>query len=376
MSLEIGDKDRAEETAREIARGFARARLTGEIPRDERGPTLGQIFELYRGEKLPLLSDARVKFAETHIGLFTQAWGADFEVSNLLPSHVARYVADRRSGVLAPELNGREATGVRDGTVDGDFKWLRSVFNFARHHKVADGRRFLLVDPLDDLQAWPKEKKRPWPKEKNKRRPIASHERYTRAQEHTDAVDPEGRLRCILALARLTGRRESAICGLRTNDVLRDDVAVAKELAGAGMDERIAGHMPHGAIRWSDERDKEGFLFIAPLSEQARDEIDRYLAKNPRVGDVPLFPATHNGLKPIRRDVAARWLLRAEERAELPKLQRGVFHPYRRLWASERKALPSKDVAHAGGWKDIETMLSSYVKSDAATVLRVVENTG
>jgi hypothetical protein len=72
--------------------------------------------------------------------------------------------------------------------------------------------------------------------------------------------------------------------------VLRDDAAVAKELAGAGMDERIAGHMPYGAIRWSDETGKEGFLFIAPLSEQARAEVDRYLAKNPRVGDVPLFP--------------------------------------------------------------------------------------
>ena len=134
--------------------------------------------------------------------------------------------------------------------------------------------------------------------------------------------------------------------------------------------------MPHGAIRWSDETDKEGFLFIAPLSEQAREEIDLYLRKNPRVGDVPLFPAARNGLKAIRRDVAARWLIKAEEKAKLPKLKRGVYHPYRRLWASERKALPSKDVAHAGGWKDIETMLGSYVQSDPVTVLRVVENTG
>ena len=140
------------------------------------------------------------------------------------------------------------------------------------------------------------------------------------------------------------------------------------------MDERIAGHMPHSAIRWSDKTDKEGFLFIAPLSEQAREEVDRYLRKNPRVGDVPLFPAAQNALKPIRRDIAARLLLKAEMKAELPKLQRGMYHPYRRLWASETKALPSKDVAHAGGWKDIETMLGSYIQSDAATVLRVVEN--
>lgn len=241
---------------------------------------------------------------------------------------------------------------------------MRSVFNFARRHRVS-GRPAIPSNPLEDLT---------WPKEKNPQKPIASHERYARTQKHTDAVDPKGRLRCILALARLTGRRESAICGLRATDVLRNDAAVARELAGAGMDERIAGHMPHGAIRWSDETDKEGFLFIAPLSEEARGEVNRYLTKNPRVGDVPLFPAAKDEQKAIRRDIAARLLLKAEKKAELPKLQRGVFHPYRRLWASERKALPSKDVAHAGGWKDIETMLGSYVQSDAATVLRVVGN--
>ena len=360
-SLKTSDRALAESRAKSVAQKLALASLTGD---DLRSPTLGHVFELYRQEKLPLLSEARITFAETHLDLFTQAWGTDLEVSNLSPSHVARYVADRRSGALSPNLNGREVTGVRDGTIDGDFKWLRSVFHFARRHKVG-GRSALPVNPLEDLT---------WPKEKNPHKPIASHERYIRTQEHTDVVDPSGRLRCILALARLTGRRESAICGLRVNDVLRDDAAVTRQLAEAGMDERIAGHMPHGAIRWSDETDKEGFLFIAPLSESARTEIDRYLAKNPRVGDVPLFPAAQNVLKVIRRDIAARLLLKAEKKAELPKLQRGVFHPYRRLWASERKALPSKDVAHAGGWKDIETMLGSYVQSDAETVLRVVEN--
>jgi len=360
-SLKTSDRALAESRAESVAQKLALASLTGD---DLRSPTLGHVFELYRQEKLPLLSEARITFAETHLDLFTQAWGADFKVANLSPSHVARFVAGRRSGALAPHLRGREATGVRDGTIDGDFRWLRSVFNFARRHRVS-GRPAIPSNPLEDLT---------WPKEKNPHKPIASHERYIRTQEHTDVVDPSGRLRCILALARLTGRRESAICGLRVNDVLRDDAAVTRQLAEAGMDERIAGHMPHGAIRWSDETDKEGFLFIAPLSESARTEIDRYLAKNPRVGDVPLFPAAQNVLKVIRRDIAARLLLKAEKKAELPKLQRGVFHPYRRLWASERKALPSKDVAHAGGWKDIETMLGSYVQSDAETVLRVVEN--
>ena len=56
------------------------------------------------------------------------------------------------------------------------------------------------------------------------------------------------------------------------------------------------------------------------------------------------------------------------------KTDKQGFLFYRRRWASERKALPSNDVAHAGGWKDIETMLGLYVPFDAATVLRVVEN--
>ena len=363
-SLGHSDRRLAEQQAKTLAAKIVEAKLTGRDLRSVRSPTLGQIFKLYRREKLPLLSEDRGKLAETHIELFTEAWGTNFEVANLSPSHVARFVAARRSGALAPALNGRKAVGVTDGTLDGDFRWLRSAFNFARRHKVS-GRPVLPTNPLEDLT---------WPKEKNPRKPIASHERYARTQEHTDAVDPEGRLRCILALARFTGRRESAICGLRASDVLRDDAAVARELAEAGLDVRIAGHMPNGAIRWSNETDKEGFLFIAPLSELARAEIDRYLGKNPRLGDVPLFPAARNALKTMRRDVAARWLLKAEKRANLPKLRRGVFHPYRRLWATERKALPSKDVAHAGGWKDIETMLGSYVQSDAATVLRVVEN--
>jgi hypothetical protein len=67
-------------------------------------------------------------------------------------------------------------------------------------------------------------------------------------------------------------------------------------------------------------------------------------------------------------------LRRAEVRAGLVKLERGAWHPYRRLWAVERKHLPDVDVAWAGGWRDLATMKRSYQRSDGATVLRVVEN--
>ena len=65
--------------------------------------------------------------------------------------------------------------------------------------------------------------------------------------------------------------------------------------------------------------------------------------------------------------------MRAEKLAELPKLAGGRWHPYRRLWASERKALPDADVAQAGGWRDTRALKMSYQLADPATVLRVVE---
>ena len=49
------------------------------------------------------------------------------------------------------------------------------------------------------------------------------------------------------------------------------------------------------------------------------------------------------------------------------------FHPYRRLWATERKHLPIQDVAAAGGWKTVETVQRLYQLADGATTLAAVE---
>jgi len=70
--------------------------------------------------------------------------------------------------------------------------------------------------------------------------------------------------------------------------------------------------------------------------------------------------------------LARHLLVRAEARAELPHVDRGAFHAYRRLFASERKHLP--DVDRAGGWRDLATMKRSYQQADPATTLRVIEN--
>jgi hypothetical protein len=70
-----------------------------------------------------------------------------------------------------------------------------------------------------------------------------------------------------------------------------------------------------------------------------------------------------------------KWLNVAEVKAELPKLDGSLWHAYRRKWAIERKHLPLKDVAAAGGWKDVNTLLEVYQQSDEESVLAVTSMT-
>ena len=77
-------------------------------------------------------------------------------------------------------------------------------------------------------------------------------------------------------------------------------------LAESGMDEGLVRHMPHGAIRWAAESDKQGgFLFVSPIGEDARAALERYRRKCPRMGSAPLFPAPRAASKSIRRDTVA-----------------------------------------------------------------------
>jgi hypothetical protein len=58
-----------------------------------------------------------------------------------------------------------------------------------------------------------------------------------------------------------------------------------------------------------------------------------------------LFAAEKNPEMPMDRHLFDKWLTVAERQARLEKLVRGLWHPYRRKWATERKHLPLKDVA-------------------------------
>jgi integrase len=129
---------------------------------------------------------------------------------------------------------------------------------------------------------------------------------------------------------------------------------------------------PSGGGPWRQLRYED----VAPLAREARAAVERYLQHYRAVGLAPLFPSRpDDATSPAWRPDKARHYLRMAERlAGLPHLERGGFHSYRRLFASERKHYPDVDVARAGGWRDLATMKRSYQQPDPVTVLQAIEN--
>lgn len=379
----------AEANARALAREIATRQLLGVSP-DKL--SLGELFTAYqehRGSKFE--RPQWRKAIATRMRLFLAAWGPDMPVVSISQTSVDAYSAKRRADYLEKQRGeqiarerarnekvkagggarsrrlARVPRQLRDGAIDPDFRWLSSVFNWGMRHKLPSGKRLLTMNPLHDCK-WPREKS------ENIRRPPATHDRFVRTLAQCDAIDPSGRFRLTLTLARYTARRINAILHLRASDVLLSKRQVRAALAAAGQDEGLAEKMKNGAVRWRREYDKQRIERITPIAEVVRDELESYLERSARIGEASLLPATDHPELPLPRSTATKWLEKAEQLADLPKLRGGLWHAYRRLWASERKHLPDVDVAEAGGWTGTKAMKMAYQGPTASGVLAAVMN--
>jgi len=157
-------------------------------------------------------------------------------------------------------------------------------------------------------------------------------------------------LELALVLAEATGRRLGSIRQLRWEDF--------------DFEQRT--------VRWRAEADKKRREQVVPLPKALVAEIQQFRKQLCAVGGF-LFARESDGAAPMDRHLFDKWLLVAEQKAGLPKLIGGRWHPYRRKWATERKDRSLKDVAAAGGWKDTETLLRCYQHPDADTLLAVME---
>ena len=108
------------------------------------------------------------------------------------------------------------------------------------------------------------------------------------------------------------------------------------------------------------------------MSPRVRCAVDRILRERPGIGAAPLFPAPANLKKAITRHLADKWLREAEQLAGLEPQEGGLWHAFRRGWATSRKSLPDVDVAQAGGWRSLQALKTSYQQADADTMYQVV----
>ena len=128
----------------------------------------------------------------------------------------------------------------------------------------------------------------------------------------------------------------------------------------------------NGKLRWRAQEDKLGREWLAPVTPELQTELEQLRRERPAVGEALLFPRPNDATQPVTVDLACAWLQRAERLAGLDPLPGGLWHPFRRKWATERKHMSPKDVAAVGGWVDTQTLQKCYQIADDATMEAVL----
>src|SRR5665213_477858 len=350
----LGTADRHE--AERLGKALLSALLKDETPITTGPITLAQLWERYQTEASLFIDNKPLTKlnAECRVAVLLGFFGADRDVRSLTALDQEAYSVKRRGGGI-PYRSGKRAkvvrtNAVRQRSVDADLSLLHSMLKWAMTVRLPGNRRWLEYNPLEGVRRV---------REKNPKRPVATWERFHRTcvamrkLRRAETTD-EGKRRWLkielaLILAEATGRRLNSIRNLRWEDV----------------------DFERGSIRWRAEADKKGQEWVVPITHDVVNAL-RVFQRRLRTISGWVFQAEVRTDAPMDRYLFDKWLRVAEDAAGLPKLDGGLWHPYRRKWATERKHHSLKDVAAAGGWKDVETLLTCYQQADAETMLAVV----
>jgi hypothetical protein len=372
-SLGHRDKELGEEQGKELAGRL----LTSQEAAAGGRITLGELFARYEADVSAHKKGSQPREDRRRIELWTQVLGAKSDPEKITKGQITRFERLRRQGrIQLPER--RLGANPSETTIGADIIFLASVLNSAVEENLL---------PKNPIRGYDR------PKTAKPRRPVATYDRYERTRAKADEAGDQGLFGPFLDLVEVLGWRVSAICQLWVSDIERSTSATA----------------PHGRIRKRGEVDKEGVEMWVPMSEEARSALEQVQERNPAIGDTPLFRAPQ-GRKGRRRPKGwSRWHARdlheraqraagygyscpkcetdlGNEQRECPNEECGHvdrlprdsakkllgFHAYRRKWATERKHLPAKDVAAAGGWLDTRSLEQCYQQVDEATLLQVV----
>ena len=154
-----------------------------------------------------------------------------------------------------------------------------------------------------------------------------------------------------MVVVQYTGRRLSSVLALRWNDV----------------------DFERETIAWRAEADKRRKTWLAPMPRTVTTVLRAYRDRRPHPNSPFVFPSPVDDGRPVDKDRADTMLERAYRLASITRPPGGLWHPFRRRWATTGKHFPLKDVAQAGGWDDVRTLLVCYQQPDADTMCRVVD---
>ena len=342
-------RDRLE--AKRLGEAFFLALLGGDRPSIAGPLTLEGLWTRYQ-EECPAyrqLTKGSRGQRKHDADLLLAAFGGKKPVEHLTLQDVAHYVEVRRRGTGWQD--GRKTPPVKNRTIAGELQVLRTMLLWAITVREPDGSWLLRDNPLRGLKL---------PREENPKRPVATFERFKRLRAAIQQLAVEAsredrrtqwvRLELALVLAEATGARIGAIRGLRWSDI---------------------SYSPP-RIHWRAEFDKRGRDRVVPMPPELVQDVRNLQSQLGVIGDGWLFPV-RDGQQPRSREQFAQRLLAAERRAGLEHLKGGVWHPFRRKWATERKHHPLVDVMATGGWKDSATLLACYQHTDDQSMLAVME---
>lgn len=356
----LGHRDReeatryADEQAVLLRKGVSRLQVAT--------PTVRRVFALYREHRTPDKCAESQQQDDRQMEMWTRILGPEFDLSKYSRREHDGWIQRRLSGEIDARghyvAEPKKRRDVSARTLQKDVLLLRAVSRWACEFRDEQGRLLMERDPTRGLAM---------PKEKNPNRPVATHDRvdairsvYRRitmrverggVRETVESSLPE-----LFEIVVGTGRRISAVCGLRSEDL---ELETTKKT-------------PWGAIVWPEDTDKMRKRWRCPIGPEVREAVEAALKKRMHVGPGWLFPSAGNPERPVRYEETSVWLREAEREAKLEPQRGTLWHAYRRLWASARKDLPDVDVAQAGGWASLDALKMAYQQPDDATMLRVV----
>jgi len=324
-------------------------------PVHEEVPRLGRVLGLYAKHRTPKKSASEQKADAARTELWKRFLGEGTDLSKLELKDAESFIDQRRSGAIDARGNPVEPKlqkSVGDSAIGDDLLWLRGLIAWAIRWK--DNGHYLMKE--NPTRGWP------IPKEKNVRRPIATTDRYEALRRKSDhvmmtigrgkkATKVRSYLSELLDLAYHTGRRISAIRQLRHEDL----------------------KLKQNSILWPRTTDKVKKDWLVPMSREVRTVIDRVRRDRPLSIGGYLFPSPTDSTKAVSKELVYSWLREAEDRAELPHLEQGGWHCFRRGWATARKGMPVQDLMAFGGWESPVCLETLYQQADQANLQRIAD---